>query len=955
MDKYNFGEYFESKDENIFSEYKEFKAEQYYVFESAKSPKEELKIPENFNETERDALKNNKSKGQNINSIQEQKELIKSNISKINGIESTAAKIAVSTTSATTIVAAAVIAVSIPGGFLGNVANHIKYDIGMDYSAITINMDKILAENDQIYGLKAGDFTIEFPNLDEQEEIQLQSGTHTYLIPSLEPNKNYSYNLVCNSESVGSQKTYYSDSFTTKISSEPKGIYDEIHSNIVFDNDSHTATFNYSFYVSDYLRTIEHVGLFICDQEQASTIDWQNIIYVDENIDNYQFFKGTFENITSEKLYIYIVGYFEGDDAAQEIKLLEKQINIQYPKEWENFESKYAQINRENANLSATEIGIEVEIDTFNNDHNLLYILYQYDTNDNIINNPIINSLFVSFEQTMLSIYEQAYYGLTSYEYFIYEDDVTEQNLIYQSGRKEFNISQEYAGSFEVLSLADAEITYNQDSVEITVNPNFQTEDENTFMYTIQLIDMNGDIVSEQESVGICSFVLYDVENYEGLFFVYKETAYFAGDVHYYDSYNTECIPFSFPKFNLGDSSFNGQSFEIAYTLDMNYNYSEAYAEIYVNSSAGSSTITINNLEPSGKIAIDNEGEIADANISGILYFKDFQSSGRLNSLSIDNKTYSLTYNFNVEQLLVNTYNFGATTTPITIKFNYLLPSDYQIEIIAQTADAILFSNTIPVTEEYYFDSIQDGTDFNLEIKVYDTNRNQYGNNYSYSVSKSTAESNFTSPYMVCVNPGDALVTYNDDGTMNLYRKINFESDNPDIYYNAFIYGSLSTDPDTGQMIYSDCYDIIGRDKYAIIEDIPMMSYIFIYYQMFDYQGVSYIMYSENPSGTVDYVENIGYASMSYNQENDTTTISVKLDGYGMIDNRITCDGIDYQFTSFTDPYDSYPSLELSGQYNYSRFTIYFNSNAYNYDDYASEITLKGNKFRAIELTLNTL
>lgn len=77
---------------------------------------------------------------------------------------------------------------------------------------------------------------------------------------------------------------------------------------------------------------------------------------------------------------------------------------------------------------------------------------------------------------------------------------------------------------------------------------------------------------------------------------------------------------------------------------------------------------------------------------------------------------------------------------------------------------------------------------------------------YDYTVSKTSAEANYTAPSMMnSTNPGDALVTHNGDGTINIYRKIDFQCSNENVYYNAYVYTMVGSDDG---LIPGDGYDV---------------------------------------------------------------------------------------------------------------------------------------------------
>ena len=87
--------------------------------------------------------------------------------------------------------------------------------------------------------------------------------------------------------------------------------------------------------------------------------------------------------------------------------------------------------------------------------------------------------------------------------------------------------------------------------------------------------------------------------------------------------------------------------------------------------------------------------------------------------------------------------------------------------------------------------------------------------------------------HFVCLNPGDVGVTYNDDGTVNLYIQTQFESDNEDVYYRITV-GDI-------------CY--VSRDRIAVLEGLPDQSYALRYDVCVDMNGMPYSIFHETPSG----------------------------------------------------------------------------------------------------------
>ena len=89
---------------------------------------------------------------------------------------------------------------------------------------------------------------------------------------------------------------------------------------------------------------------------------------------------------------------------------------------------------------------------------------------------------------------------------------------------------------------------------------------------------------------------------------------------------------------------------------------------------------------------------------------------------------------------------------------------------------------------------------------------------------------------MQYLNPGDLCITYNDDGTVNIYIQTNFTSDNEELYYQVTL----------GSMRYK------SRDKLLKIERIPDNSYALHYDVCIDIDGVQYSIFHVSPSGVAN-------------------------------------------------------------------------------------------------------
>ncbi len=123
------------------------------------------------------------------------------------------------------------------------------------------------------------------------------------------------------------------------------------------------------------------------------------------------------------------------------------------------------------------------------------------------------------------------------------------------------------------------------------------------------------------------------------------------------------------------------------------------------------------------------------------------------------------------------------------------------------------------------------------------------------------------------VNPGEVVVTANGDKTINLYLAVNFESENPDIFYEI----------EYGDRVFT------SRDPIAKIENIPRAYYSIQHRVVMKKNGVRYILENVYPSGTTllngeDYIQlnktDTGMSVVfSYNEFKPSSDIIVTVNG----------------------------------------------------------------------------
>ena len=112
------------------------------------------------------------------------------------------------------------------------------------------------------------------------------------------------------------------------------------------------------------------------------------------------------------------------------------------------------------------------------------------------------------------------------------------------------------------------------------------------------------------------------------------------------------------------------------------------------------------------------------------------------------------------------------------------------------------------------------------------------------------------------VNPGEVGITYNDDGTINMYIQNNFEANSEDVYYQITV----------GNIRYK------SREPLAKLEGIADESYALSYDVCVDIDGVQYSIFNTVPSG----VANESYIYYESEFSNNVLMLSLYKDSTGL-------------------------------------------------------------------------
>ena len=151
--------------------------------------------------------------------------------------------------------------------------------------------------------------------------------------------------------------------------------------------------------------------------------------------------------------------------------------------------------------------------------------------------------------------------------------------------------------------------------------------------------------------------------------------------------------------------------------------------------------------------------------------------------------------------------DFQSYTNEIRLKFNYHLFNGETI-IVRNANDGTEYSVD---GDTCYIEILEEGSTYNLVYYVTSSEGAFLTEEQELTVNATRQSGEYTFNYK---NPGEILKTYNDDGTQNFYIDLNFESQDPDIYYEIILINY-----ETGNINYK------STNRVASIEDLPHGSY----------------------------------------------------------------------------------------------------------------------------------
>lgn len=549
------------------------------------------------------------------------------------------------------------------------------------------------------------------------------------------------------------------------------------------------------------------------------------------------------------------------------------------------------------------------------------------------------------------------FYGIESYSYTIIAlNEKEEENVVYSSSLTPFTFDQSYQATYQKLKPTESKITFSDnDFYQVEIDTGFQTTYPNIFQYEVSAITREGNVLDKY--VGTDSIVTLQVPYGENLYLMYKDISYFADEEIVSEQYmSSNYSVVTLPNLNFdSEFGFNGQNFTLSYNFNTTYVFSSFSLYLYLDNGKGIKRKIVQNLEKFGIIVLDDyEGEIGDLSLTGELEFQDDLLDSYLHKIPIADKYYEMSYKLDVTSLIANLTGAITDSIPLSFEFDYLLPNDYMIGIYNQDRT---IDEKITLRDFYYLNKVSSINGGVITIAILAPDGSEFKKVSDYTIySVDEIKSTYTTPTISnSTNPGDSVVTYNEDNTVNIYRNVGFSSTDPNIYLDTLIYETVYEDPSTGEIRYLNAVHSRTLGKYSIMENLTPLDYLFYYIINYDKDGVTYQMYKEEPppSGNL-YLSNrqpIRY-EVNYDETNDYTKLIIYNDLYYYIKNQIIIDNIYYYFTEYIENVNSYqahiPGNILGKQMNLS-MTLYDKF----YDSYSIDCEMKGDRYKTYTFDIN--
>ena len=535
------------------------------------------------------------------------------------------------------------------------------------------------------------------------------------------------------------------------------------------------------------------------------------------------------------------------------------------------------------------------------------------------------------------------------YEFIGWDQEIKEasKDTVYKAVFKE--IEKEYNAAINLIDESDVIISWDKDGYnEVLFNLGFDNSINPNLSYRIILTD---ELNNTYEYAGTSPSATINVpKDVKSVVITYELISSFNGLEKVYSSKTMEKpLIFNNPTVIFSESlSLTGvDEYEIIYIIESDYQDLEQYNLINFDITYSDSTNEIINIDE----FIINEENVLKVKVPSFVssmtinYEFQFLGNNGLNPRTISGtKTYELTNEYYLNKKLVS--NIYSPTA--IFEFNYHFINEETTISVKDTA------NDEIITLDLYSNRITtypDSSDLLKEYTYYlsDLDGNAIDVIHSVSIDCTLVSGTYNFNY---VNPGDALVTYNDDGTMNIYLDTVFETEDSDIYYSV-VYTNFET---------GESEEVYYTTSCASFENIELSNYGIVYYVYKNVNDTVHILQEIAVSGGIELTY---YLNMSGNiTTDDNVNYNINFEFYDYLyqfDEQsfiLTINDVSYNIDSSSLVHD-----EINGCYIFT-YTVDFeptnvtvtfqgSTTAKNYDQIAGKVNIKGNKYTTLKVEFN--
>ncbi len=462
---------------------------------------------------------------------------------------------------------------------------------------------------------------------------------------------------------------------------------------------------------------------------------------------------------------------------------------------------------------------------------------------DIVVSNSFDNSTFIE-EDVVVGVNEHTVIGLQAgYEYQLSlvgdSDDatgaVTYYKTTFYTDRDGAKIESEYGATFERVPAEEAQVIWGDTVNEITLPLAFVPDEAGRFGYRIRLLDKDNRVAAEY--IGREQMPTFEVSSAEDELYIQYEAVYLLdGKAKYaYDrQVAQEPLYLGAPEFIISDQKtlVSTGYYIIPYIIESKIPYEQIEGELIIHNEAWGEMV-----QPLGVLTTNQ------------LYSFGVETDGTPGSFAISAKatakgpyggaprvieTPFIQYENQIEikpKVYLSHETYGDT---IYFDFSVCVPDGTYLSLVdANTLEEIEvfgFYHSIEITDGQYAYTYQlmspDGTSLvEAETVRFDTSLNP------------TYEFDYT-------NPGDLFVTYNEDGTINIYFDTNFACEDKETFYEISVKGGNSD----MEFLFHGTEDIL------VVENLPFDNYYITYRVVCIKDDARYVLYEVIPSGGVEHM-----------------------------------------------------------------------------------------------------